>query len=81
MMMSDESKGNLKEVFKILKENVKYLNDIYLQASEDEKEFISCRIFSYRQTITSFKEVIKKHDIKEDEIGLDQLDLNTGLHI
>lgn len=81
MVLTDEFKGYLQEVFRLLKENIKYLKEIYPVSNELEKDFIACRIFSYRQIVFSMKELIKKHNIREEEIGLDQLDLNSGFHV
>ena len=73
MDFSDEYKEYLREVIVILKENIEDLKQKQAFSDSEEKEYISGRLFSYKEVIISLKATLEEFGISEQEIGLDQI--------
>jgi hypothetical protein len=64
----------LKDVIDILKANISDLKERKLFAESEEKEYISARLFSYHEIITTLRSQLREYNISEEEIGLNEID-------
>lgn len=74
MNYSQDFKNFMRDVILILKENIVDLKEKKMFADEEEKNYISARLFSYYEIISSIKGQLKEYNISEKEIGLDELE-------
>ncbi len=69
-MYPKEYKFFLKDIISILSANIIDLKKKSMSADSREKEYITARLFTYREIISTLRAQIKVHGISEEEIGL-----------